>query len=168
MKSEESEKYPNTTTRGSAESLPHAERFTELVVYAKSRELARDVFKLSKGFPREETYSLTDQVRRSSRSIGAQIAEAWAKRKYEKHFLSKLSDADGEQLETEHWVRTAGDCGYLTEAQQKELIGLCMEIGRMLYSMSEKSASFCGDQNHRVRETHPEYFCRGGEGGSEQ
>lgn len=67
-----------------------------------------------KKFPKEEMYSLTDQVRRSSRSIGAQIAEAWGKRKYERHFVSKLTDADGEQLETQHWIETALDCSYVS------------------------------------------------------
>jgi four helix bundle protein len=77
--------------------------------------LAKAVFEASKTFPREEAYSLTDQGRRASRSIGAQIAEAWAKRRYARHFASKLTDADGEQLETQHWLIMAFDCGYLSE-----------------------------------------------------
>jgi four helix bundle protein len=77
--------------------------------------VSRRFFELSKSFPAEERFSLTDQGRRSSRSIGAQIAEAWAKRGYEKHFVSKLTDADGEQQETQHWVDAALDCGYLTQ-----------------------------------------------------
>ena len=96
--------------------MKHAESFRDLVVYQKARAVARRFFELSKSFPREELYSLTDQGRRSSRSIGAQIAEAWAKRGYERHFSSKLTDADGEQQETQHWVDTALDCGYLTPA----------------------------------------------------
>ena len=76
----------------------HAASFKDLLVYKKAMAVANNVFLLSKKFPREETFALTDQVRRSSRSIGAQIAEAWGKRRYEKHFLSKLSDADGEHL----------------------------------------------------------------------
>ena len=76
--------------------LEYAVSFRDLLVYRKARELSPAIFKLSKRFPKEETYSLTDQVRRSSRSIGAQISEAWAKRRYEKHFLSKLTDSDGE------------------------------------------------------------------------
>jgi four helix bundle protein len=75
--------------------MKHADSFKDLEVYELSRQLAKEVFEVSKGFPREEMYSLTDQVRRSSRSIGAQLAEAWGKRKYEKHFVSKLTDADG-------------------------------------------------------------------------
>src|SRR4029077_18938042 len=81
----------------------YARSFKDLRVYQKAREVSQAVFKLSKGFPKEETYSLTDQIRRAVRSIGAQIAEAWGKRRYEKHFVSKLTDADAEQLETQHW-----------------------------------------------------------------
>ncbi len=73
--------------------MKHAESFKDLVVYQKAREVAREVFKITQSFPKEEMYSLTDQVRRSSRSIGAQIAEAWGKRRYEKHFISKMTDA---------------------------------------------------------------------------
>ncbi|MBL7161588.1 MAG: four helix bundle protein [Anaerolineales bacterium] len=92
--------------------LPYASNFRELVVYQKSRQLSRE-----KTFPKEEMYSLIDQIRRSSRSIGAQIAEAWAKRRYERHFISKLTDADGEQYETQHWIDVASDCGYLNTKQ---------------------------------------------------
>jgi four helix bundle protein len=98
---------------------------------------------MSRVFPKEEIYSLTDQVRRSLRSIGAQIAEAWAKRRYEKHFVSKLSDADGEQMETQHWIETAEDCGYLTSSQAIEVNDELSEIGRMLNSMMGKAAQFC-------------------------
>ena len=93
--------------------------FRDLIVYRKAREVSRLIFEVSKSFPKEETYSLIDQVRRSSRSIGAQIAEAWGKRRYEKHFISKLTDADAEQLETQHWLETAVDSDYL-DAQQTE------------------------------------------------
>jgi four helix bundle protein len=93
--------------------MNYAKSFRELEVYKLARELAREIFNISKSFPKEETYSLTDQIRRSSRSVGAQIAEAWAKRKYERHFISKLTDADGEQQETQHWLETAFDCNYI-------------------------------------------------------
>ena len=83
--------------------MEYVKSFRDLEVYKLSRQLSKEIFEISKGFPKEEMFSLTDQVRRSSRSIGGQIAEAWAKRRYEKHFISKLSDADGEQLETQHW-----------------------------------------------------------------
>jgi 23S rRNA-intervening sequence protein len=82
--------------------LKHAESFRDLLVYQKARELQREVFLISRAFPKDERFSLSDQIRRSSRSIGANIAEAWAKRRYEAHFVSKLTDADGEQYETQH------------------------------------------------------------------
>ena len=85
----------------------HANSFRDLEVYQLARKLSLDIFKYSRNFPKEERYSLTDQIRRSSRSVGAQIAEAWAKRRYKKHFISKLTDADGEQQETRHWIETA-------------------------------------------------------------
>jgi four helix bundle protein len=76
-------------------NLPHAQSFRDLMVNQKARQLAREIFLLTKMFPKEEMYSLTDQIRRSSRSIGAKIAEARAKRRYVAHFISKLTDADG-------------------------------------------------------------------------
>ena len=88
-------------------------------------------------------YSLTDQVRRSSRSVGAQVAEAWGKRRYEKHFISKLTDADGEQLETQHWIEVALDCGYISNKHCDDLLNRCLSIGKMLGAMMAKSASFC-------------------------
>lgn len=103
-------------------------------------------------------YSLTDHMRRSSRSIGAQIAEAWAKRDYEKHFQSKLTDADAERQETQHWIDIAYDCGYLSETQATKLKVNFEEIGRLLGSMIAKSALFCNPLNRRVGEIHAEYF----------
>ncbi len=86
--------------------------FRDLNVYKLSVELQQEIFALTKQFPKEELYSLTDQIRRSSRSIGANIAESWQKRRYPAHFLSKLSDADGEQGETQHWLDTSMKCNY--------------------------------------------------------
>jgi len=138
--------------------LQHAQSFRDLIVYQKSRQLSREIFKLTKTFPKEELFSLTDQIRRSSRSIGANIAEAWAKRRYEKHFISKLTDSDGEQMETQHWIETALDCEYIDQKVQKQLIDNCLEIGRMLGGMMEKSEMFCGSPSHTVREESAEYF----------
>lgn len=87
--------------------MEHANSYRDLEVYKLSRELCRQVFEMTKEFPKEEKYSLTDQIRRSSRSVGAQVAEAWAKRRNEKHFISKLMNADGEQQETQHWLYVA-------------------------------------------------------------
>ncbi len=112
--------------------LAHADSFRDLIVYKKSRELQREILNLTRSFPRDEAFALTSQIRRSSRSIGANIAEAWAKRRYEKHFISKLTDSDGEQMETQHWIETALECGYINEQVSKSLNQKCLEIGRML------------------------------------
>src|SRR5215813_10473983 len=130
--------------------LKYVRHFKDLEVYQRQRTLAKELFVLTKKFLREEQFSLTDQLRRSSRSIGAQIAEAWAKRLYPKHFISKLTDADGEQMETQHWLIEAGDCGYLDKASSNRLLGLCEEIGRMLGSMIHKAESF-SSQDYSLR-----------------
>ena len=88
--------------------------FRDLEVYKTAFTLQQEIFEISKGFPKEELYSLTDQIRRSSRSIGANVAEAWHKRRYKAHFVSKLSDSDGEQAETQHWLDTALACKYIS------------------------------------------------------
>jgi four helix bundle protein len=124
--------------------MQHAKSFRDLIVHQKARTVAQTVFHLSKSFPREEAYSLTDQIRRASRSIGAQIAEAWGKRAYKRHFVSKLTDADAEQLETQHWIDVALDCGYLTQEQHTLLLANLSEIGKMLHSMVAKASQFCG------------------------
>ena len=118
--------------------------FGDLEVYKLSRQLSKEIFDVSKKFPREEMYSLTDQVRRSSRSIGAQIAEAWGKRRYQKHFVSKLTDADGELLETQHWIETAQDCAYLSLETSTGLLEKYDSLGKMLNSMINKADLFCG------------------------
>ena len=137
--------------------LEYVRRFKDLEVYKRQRELSREVFRLSKRFPTEEKFSLTDQLRRASRSIGAQIAEAWAKRLYPKHFISKLTDADGEQMETQHWLIEASDCGYLTETDFKRLVGFCEEIGRMFGSMMRKAESF-SSHDYSLHEEPPPYL----------
>jgi four helix bundle protein len=138
-------------------TLNYVTSLRALEVYKRQRTLAKEVFELSKRFPKEERYSLTDQLRRASRSIGAQIAEAWAKRLYPKHFVSKLSDADGEQLETQHWLSEAVDCSYLTEQDAKRLLSLCEEIGRMLGSMMREAESFASN-DYSLREEPPPYL----------
>jgi four helix bundle protein len=123
--------------------MGHVTSFRELDVYLASRKLSQLIFECSRSFPRHETYSLTDQIRRSSRSIGAQIAEAWGKRRYQRNFISKLSDADAEQLETQHWIETAQDCLYLTKEESAELLSKCSSIGKMLQMMIVKAGTFC-------------------------
>src|ERR1039457_840724 len=139
-------------------TIGYARSFKDLRVYQKAREVSRAVFKLSKAFPKEEIYSLTDQTRRAVRSVGAQVAEAWGKRRYEKHFVSKLTDADAEQMETQHWVGEGLDCGYLSPADAAQLNSGLEEIGRMLNSMMEKADSFCGSPDGVLREDATEYF----------
>src|ERR1700755_704390 len=87
--------------------------FRDLKVYQLSYSLAMEIFHLTKSFPREERYSLTDQIRRSSRSVAANIAEAYRKRQYTKAFINKVSDADGEATETQVWLNISKDCNYL-------------------------------------------------------
>lgn len=123
--------------------MAYVTNFRELEVYKAFRSLADEVFNLSKKFPKEETYSLTDQIRRSSRSVGAQIAEAWGKRKYINHFTSKLTDADGEQYETQHWIEVARDCSYITGEQATNLLAKCSSIGKMIFVMMSKADAFC-------------------------
>ena len=129
----------------------YVESFRDLIVYRKAKTVSRIIFGLSKTFPKDETYSLTDQIRRSSRSIGAQIAEAWGKRRYKKHFISKLTDSDSEQLETQHWVGEAADCKYITKEQENDLIEKLSEIGRMLNSMMNKADKFCSSDGIQPR-----------------
>ena len=117
--------------------------FRDLEVYQLAFSFQQSIFRMSQGFPREETFSLTDQVRRSSRAIGANIAESWAKRRYPAHFLSKLTDADGELQESSHWLATAHDCGYLAPEQVEALFSICTGIGGKLGGMMAKHEKFC-------------------------
>ena len=117
--------------------------FRELEVYQRAFEVQQEIFELSKHWPKVEDYSLTDQIRRSSRSIGANMAESWAKRRYPAHFLSKLTDSDGELQETLHWLDTAFACGYLKPEKQQHLIRELSEVGRMLGGMINRHESFC-------------------------
>ena len=100
------------------------------------------IFEVSKHFPAEERYALTGQIRRSSRSVCMNLREAWSKRRYEAHFVSKLSDCDGENGETDTSLDFARDCAYLTHEEHTELTSLCAEVGRMLGSMITAPESF--------------------------
>lgn len=114
----------------------------DLEVYKKGYALAMRGFELTKKFPVEEKYALTSQIRRSSRSICLNLREAWAKRRYEAHFVSKLTDCDGENGETDSSLDFAKDCGYITMEEHGKLVGLCREIGKMLGSMIKTPGSF--------------------------
>jgi four helix bundle protein len=126
------------------EKLPYASSYQRLIAYRKAVELAGEVFQKTLQFPKEERYSLTDQIRRSSRSIGAQIAESWGKRRYIKHFISKLSDAYAETYETEHWILIAYICGYLSDDIFHLLQKDCQEICQLIGGIMAKAESFCG------------------------
>jgi four helix bundle protein len=140
-------------------TFKYARSFKDLGVYQKARLLSREVFRITKRFPREEAYSLTDQWRRAARSIGAQISEAWAKRRYPRHFVSKLSDADGEQMETQHWTIVAFDDGYIDRVEAKHLGELALEVGRMLGDMMQNPESFCGEEfSNTLKEPLASYF----------
>ncbi len=123
--------------------MGYAKSFRDLEAYRIARQLSSEIFELSRLFPREEMYSITDQIRRSSRSIGAQVAEAWGKRRYEKSFVSKLCDADGELQETEHWIETALDCSYILKETALNLTQRYSMVGKMLHGMIDKSHLFC-------------------------
>ena len=121
----------------------HADSFKDLEVYKQARALSKQIFEVTKDFPKEEKYSLTDQIRRSSRSVGAQIAESWGKRKYENHFILKLTDADAEQYETRHWIEISVECRYIDENTCNQLITGYEAVGKMLDSMIDKASLFC-------------------------
>lgn len=111
------------------------ESFLELATYQEACALDYTIFKLTQSWPKEEMYALTDQIRRSSRSVGANLAEAWAKRRYPAHFVSKLTDADAELQETLHWLMRAKAYGYLDEKSFNALWESAKLVGRRLGSM---------------------------------
>lgn len=114
----------------------------DLKVYKLAYELAMEIFNKSKEFPKDERYSLTDQIRRSSRSVAANIAEGFRKRRYPNMFISKLADADSEATETQVWLDFALDCGYLSQEERNGLVRGYEEIGRMLGSMMASPEKF--------------------------
>ena len=114
----------------------------DLIVYQKAYALAVQVYDISKSFPRDERYSLTDQIRRASRSVCTNLKEAWAKRRYEAHFISKLSDSDGENGEVETWLDFAKHCGHISEQKHLELTAQVTEVGKMLGSMIRNPSPF--------------------------
>lgn len=114
----------------------------DLKVYKDASELAMEIFEISKQWPKEEQYSLTDQIRRSSRSVCSNLREAWAKRRYEAHFVMKLTDCDGENSETDTWLEFAKGCGYLGQSDYGRLSERCSAVGKMLGSMLRNPGPF--------------------------
>ena len=131
--------------------------YKELRVYKLAFDSAMEVFELSRSWPSEERYSLTDQIRRSSRSVCTNIAEAWRKRRYEAAFISKLSDSDGEAAETEAHLDFALRCGYLKPDKQAKLRDHYDHICRQLTKMMDDAGSWCGTGSE-LREVSPEYL----------
>ena len=117
--------------------------YKDLKVYKLAYKLAMEIFEETKQFPQEERYSLTDQMRRSSRSVPANIAEGWKKRLYPKMFVSKIIDAAGEAGETEVWLDVSKDAGYITEEKYEYFMNGYDEVNRMLYGMVDKHEKFC-------------------------
>jgi four helix bundle protein len=120
-------------------------KHNELDVYNKAFDVAMQQFELSKRFPKEETYSLTDQIRRSSRSVCANLAEAWRKRRFEAAFIAKLSDSEAEAAETQVWIEFAVKCGYLNRESGSEVYPEYDEIIRMLVAMINNPNSWIID-----------------------
>jgi four helix bundle protein len=115
----------------------------DLIVYQKAYYLAMEIYEYSKSFPKEEKYSLTDQIRRSSRSVTSNIAEAWARKKYPRSFVSKLIDSLGEEYETETWLDYSKDCQYLKSETCMELSDGYAEVRKMLISMIANPDKWC-------------------------
>ncbi|MDE3059358.1 MAG: four helix bundle protein [Bacteroidota bacterium] len=117
--------------------------FRDLKVFQLSYRLGLEIFELTKSFPKEELYSLTDQIRRLSRSVPANIAEAWRKRKYPKHFVGKFTDCLAEESETEVWLDYSKDLKYLGEEKYDYFLSQYDEVARMLVSMIDNPNKFC-------------------------
>lgn len=117
--------------------------FRDLNVYKLALEQAQRIFVISKDFPKEETYSLTDQLRRSSRAVNAMVAEGWARRKYQAAFVNKINEALGEAMETQAWLDHARECGYINRDLYLELDQAWQYIGAMLNKMIQKADIFC-------------------------
>jgi four helix bundle protein len=123
--------------------MSHANSFKDLIVYQKAYKLAMEIFEISKDFPKEEKYSLIDQIRRSSRSVTSNIAESWAKRRYEKAFVSKLTDSLGEEYETENWLDYSKDCKYIQIVTDERLLSEYDEVRKMLISIINNPEKWC-------------------------
>lgn len=128
-------KEAEVSYRTASERKTVIRRHTDLEVYRRAFDVAMKIFEATKSFPKEETYSLTDQIRRSSRSVCANIAEAWRKRRYPLAFISKLSDSEAEAAETQTWLQFAVKCGYLSTLEAKGLYKDYDAIIGMLVSM---------------------------------
>ncbi|MEM1043868.1 MAG: four helix bundle protein [Bacteroidota bacterium] len=141
--------------------------FKELGVYGLAVELRKEVFVASKAWPKAERYALTDQARRASRSVSANLGEAWAKRRYPRHFVSKLTDALGEAEETGVWLDVALECGYLDQSQHDALSATCRRIAAGLVKMARHPDPWCGPST-LVREDAAPYSDLNGTNGADE
>lgn len=116
--------------------------YRDLLVFKKGFELSMEIFRISKKFPKEERYALTDQIRRSSRSVCVNVAEGYRKRRYPAHFISKLSDADMENSESQVWLHFAISCGYISNEEFTNLNAQIEEIGKLLGFMITNPEKF--------------------------
>ncbi len=123
--------------------MGQANSFRELIVYQKAYSLAMEIFSVTGTFPKEEKYSLVDQIRRSSRSITSNISESWARRSYIKSFVNKLTDSPGEEYETETWLDYSKDCNYITSEKHQELMNGYDEVRKMLISIINNPEKWC-------------------------
>ena len=126
--------------------------FRELNVYKLARSAALEIFEVSKSFPKEERYSLTDQIRRSSRATKAMLAEAWARRRYRPAFIDKIDEALGEAMETQSWWDDAVDCKFVTRTQFEKMDADWRSVAAMLARMIDRASDFCknpSDQDYR-------------------
>ena len=117
--------------------------FRDLKVYQRALSEAKKIFLITKGFPREEMYSLTDQIRRASRAVGAMLAEGWARRRYKAAFINKVNESLGEAMETQAWLDHALACEYIDQRQHRELDDAWQHIGAMLNRMIDRADDFC-------------------------
>src|SRR5262245_38302531 len=123
--------------------MPIIRSFRDLEVYGMARDQAEKIFVVSKSFPKEERFSLTDQIRRSSRAVNALVAEAWARRRYPAAFINKIDEALGETMETQAWLDHAMDCGYLDPSQHHVLDDAWQKVGAMLNRIIQRADDFC-------------------------
>jgi four helix bundle protein len=133
----------NNSVINQGNSMAVLRSFRDLDVYQMAREQARAIFRTSRSFPKEERYSMTDQIRRSSRAVNAIVAEAWARRRYSAAFSNKINEALGEAMETQACLDHALDCEYITVEQHGELDRMWQRIGAMFNGMIDKADFFC-------------------------
>jgi four helix bundle protein len=123
--------------------MPLIKSFRDLNVYKLARQETQKIYLRSRNFPAEEKYSLTDQIRRSSRAVKAMVAEAWARRRYRAVFINKIDEALGEATETQSWLDDCLDCGYISSEEFKQMDAAWQSIGAMLNKMIERADDFC-------------------------